>query len=193
VACFGFVLIPWQSALRGARRVRSRPRRWRVGMIFTPSFCIALLPIATSASLVCLWDGLERGETWEGAELTGMNVRSDDSRIGAGNQCMPTVTISAASANSDAPCTADDCRCVGRIPPMRMTWKGKTSAEICVSCVTRRNGAFQARELSDTSGTSAFVRGVRPRAHGRWPPGLNPERGALQFGVAGGHPVSATK
>ncbi|WP_138923913.1 hypothetical protein [Sulfitobacter sp. BSw21498] len=137
-----------------------------------------------------LWEGLERGETLGKELVHGMNVRADDSRIGAETMPCRTCHISAASANSvphAPPMIAD----AWRLPPIEMTWKGKTSAEICVQLRDPdRNGAFTPEELSDHVGTSAFVAwGFDPGAGRVAAPGSIPEmQEALAIWVAGGTP-----
>ena len=137
-----------------------------------------------------LWEGLERGETLGKELVHGMNVRADDSRIGAETMPCRTCHISAASANSvphAPPMIAD----AWRLPPIEMTWKGKTSAEICVQLRDPdRNGAFTPEELSDHVGTSAFVAwGFDPGAGRAAAPGSIPEmQEALAIWVAGGTP-----
>ncbi|MCF7726537.1 hypothetical protein GLP59_09510 [Sulfitobacter sp. M220] len=137
-----------------------------------------------------LWEGLGYGGALGKEVVHGMNVRADDSRIGAESMPCRTCHISAASANSvphAPPMIAD----AWRLPPIEMAWKGKTSAEICVQLRDPgRNGAFTPEELSDHVGSSAFVAwGFDPGAGRVAAPGSIPEmQEALAIWVVGGTP-----
>ena len=115
-----------------------------------------------------MWDGLGYGEN----RVHGMNVRADESRIGAESVPCRTCHVTSASENTvpHAPPHIDEA---WRLPPAELSWLDKTSAEICAQMRNPdANDGHSIAELMDHVKTSEFVNwGFAPGAGRSVPPG----------------------
>tara|TARA_R110002049_G_scaffold23781_6_gene84690 strand:+ start:79614 stop:80159 length:546 start_codon:yes stop_codon:yes gene_type:complete len=102
---------------------------------------------------VPMWQALGYGAE----RVHGMNVRADDSRIGAQSVPCRTCHVTSAAPNTvpHAPPHIDDA---WRLPPVELAWLGKTSAEVCAQMRDpETNDGNTIEELVEHLRSSAFV------------------------------------
>ncbi len=128
-----------------------------------------------------MWAGLGFGEV----AVHGMNIRADESRIGAESVPCRTCHVTSAAPNAvpHAPPHIDDA---WRLPPVELEWLNKTSAEICAQLRDpQTNDGHDIASLMDHLRTSAFVNwGFEPGA-GRAAPQGSGETMARDVGLWG--------
>ncbi len=99
------------------------------------------------------WDDLGYGSK----RLHGMNVRADESRIGALSVPCRTCHIGAAGSN-DVAHAAPQVDDAWRLPPVELAWRGKTSIEVCQQLRDpESNDGFDIAQLAEHVRTSVFV------------------------------------
>ncbi|AXI47670.1 hypothetical protein C1J03_17650 [Sulfitobacter sp. SK012] len=100
-----------------------------------------------------MWNALGYGEN----RTHGMNVRADQSRIGAESIPCRTCHISAENRNA-TPHAAPQIDDAWRLPPIELAWLGKSSAEVCAQLRNpETNDDNTIAELAEHLRNSAFV------------------------------------
>jgi hypothetical protein len=100
-----------------------------------------------------MWEGLDYGD---GARH-GMNVRADDSRIGAESVPCRTCHVTSGRAN-DRPHAAPHIDEPWRLPPVELAWLGAGSAELCRQMRDpETNDGHDLQSMVDHIRSSAFI------------------------------------